>query len=122
MGSMRRKRDDQFMHMLVEAKPVVSDPREFLMIIRSSLKSLFGETEAHGSFVEALEAKRPYCIVKCPASSVTAVRAALTCPTPPPYLQSTHYRFDVLQIHQDLLALKCVDGYDGKEWDRWGRQ
>ena len=96
------------MYMLVEAKPVVTDPRELLTIIRSSLKSLFGEMETHGCVVEVVEAARPFCIVKCPASSVAATRAALTFPMPPPYLQSTHYRFDVLQIHRDLSVLKLV--------------
>ena len=78
MLTKRTKSDNLFMYMLVETKPVVSDPRELLTIIRSSLKSLFGETEAHGHFVEVLEATRPYAIVKCPASSVAATRAALT--------------------------------------------
>lgn len=94
--------------MLVAAKPVVSDPRELETIIRSSLKSLFGETEPHGSFVQVLEATRRYCIVKCSSTSVSATRAALTCPMPPPYLQSTHYRFDVIEIQDDLSVLKLA--------------
>lgn len=105
-----RKNDNLFMYMLIETKPVVSDPRELLTILRSSLKSLFGETEAHGNFVEVLEATRPYAIVKCPQSSVAATRAALTWPSPPPYLQSTHYRFDVLAINQDLAPLTRETG------------
>lgn len=94
------------MHMLIQAKPVVKDPRELLTIIKSSLKNLFGEAEPHGSFVEVLEANRSYCVIKCLESSVAATRAALTFPTPPPYLQETCYCFDVLKISQDLDALQ----------------
>ena len=105
MGLKRKQRGVQFMYMLIEAKPVISDPRELSTIIRSSLKSLFGETEPHGYFVEVLEANRLYCIMRCVLSSVEAVRAAMTFPSPPPYLQETHYRFDVLAIHQELEGL-----------------
>lgn len=108
MGSKRKQRGEQYMYMLIEAKPVISDPRELLTIIRSSAKSLFGETEPHGCFVEVLEANRSYCVIKCLASSVEATRAALTFPLPPPYLQETHYRFDVLAIHPELEGLRTT--------------
>lgn len=103
--------------VLVETKPRIEDARELETIIRSSLKFLFGETEPHGCFLEVIEARsdsdlshrrkcNSHAIVKCPASSLPQVRAALTCCTPPPYLRSTHYRFDVLQVHPDLNVLQ----------------
>lgn len=102
----KRKLDNKFMYMLVETCPKISDPRELETILKSSLKFLFGECEPHGCLVEVEKAKPPFCIVKCPAASVSHIRAALTCPTPPPYLQSTLYRFDVLQIAADKNALE----------------
>mmetsp|Transcript_3951 Transcript_3951/g.7296 ORF Transcript_3951/g.7296 Transcript_3951/m.7296 type:complete len:110 (-) Transcript_3951:1542-1871(-) len=108
MVSKRKRRGDQFMYILIEAKPVISDPRELSTIIRSSLKSLFGETESHGCFVEVPEADRSHCIIKCLASSVEATRAALTFPSPPPYLQEMHYRFDVLAIHPEWEGLRTT--------------
>jgi RNase P/RNase MRP subunit POP5 len=96
--------------VLVETKPRIEDTRELETIIRSSLKFLFGETEPHGCFLEVIEARsssnHAMYIVKCPASSLPHIRAALTCCTPPPYLRSTHYRFDVLQVHSDLKVLQ----------------
>jgi hypothetical protein len=39
-------------------------------------------------------------LVKCPTESVAAVRAALTMVTPPSYLASTVYRFDVVEVQR----------------------
>lgn len=103
----KRKRGNEFAYMLIQAKPVVKDPRELSTIIRSSLKSWFGETEPHGGFVEVLEANRSFCVIKCPESSLSATRVALTFPAPPPYLQETHFCFDVLKIQSDLEALQA---------------
>jgi RNase P/RNase MRP subunit POP5 len=93
------------MFLLVATKPRIEDARELETIIRTSLKSLFGETEPHGCFLEVMEARSDHAIIQCPASSLAHIRAALTFSTPPPYLRSTHYRFDVLQVHPDMSVL-----------------
>ena len=37
-------------------------------------------------------------MVKCPVKSLGAIRAALTMVTPPPYMEGTSFRFDVVGI------------------------
>ena len=109
--------------LFVEAKPPIKDPREFLTILTSSLRSLFGELEYHscqlqvvirkgnvvlvegndrgsGSATAEPSSKMMVMTVTCPTESVAAVRAALTMVTPPPYLSDSVYRFDVVKVEK----------------------
>jgi hypothetical protein len=85
-----------YSNVLVRTEPVITDPREMQTILLFSLRALWGTLEPHScqlsvSLVDGLQR------VTCRTDSVAAVRAALTLVTPPPYLESTIYRFDVLQ-------------------------
>jgi RNase P/RNase MRP subunit POP5 len=94
-------------YLLVQSSPAVQDPRELHTILIFSLRSLFGECEPHSCLVEVLECVGGgKAIIKCPLSSVDSVRAALTLCTPPQYLQSSIYRFDVLQIETSQSKLQ----------------
>ena len=109
--------------LFVEAKPPIKDPREFLTILTSSLRSLFGELEYHscqlqvvirkgnvvlvegndrgsGSATAEPSSKMMVMTVTCSTESVAAVRAALTMVTPPPYLSDSVYRFDVVKVEK----------------------
>jgi RNase P/RNase MRP subunit POP5 len=95
----------------VHSSPEIQDPSELTTILMTSLKALFGELESH-SFGMTVE-KKPstlsssssngedsssFClVVKCRPESVPAIRAALTMPTLPAYMQETGsnvYGFD----------------------------
>jgi RNase P/RNase MRP subunit POP5 len=97
--------DDLWSYILIEGKPIVSDPRELQTIVQFSLRSLFGEFEQHSVGMQVVENSGRQAIIKCQTNSVAFIRAALTCCTPPTYLESTHYRFDVLQISQQRKNL-----------------
>jgi RNase P/RNase MRP subunit POP5 len=97
----------------VHSSPEIQDPSELTTILMTSLKALFGELESH-SFGMTVE-KKPSTlflsssssnggdssssclVVKCRPESVPAIRAALTMPTLPAYMQETGsnvYGFD----------------------------
>ncbi len=86
-----------YSNLLVRTEPVITDPREMQTILLFSLRALWGTLERHScqlsvSLADGMQR------VTCRTDSVPAVRAALTLVTPPPYLESTIYRFDVLQV------------------------
>lgn len=81
----------------MKSEPHVDDPKELQTILLFSLKSLWGDLEPHSCMLQ-VEKKGTVLVVRCPSESVAAVRAALTLVTPPPYLESTLYRFDVAEI------------------------
>ncbi|GKY97615.1 hypothetical protein MPSEU_000719900 [Mayamaea pseudoterrestris] len=79
----------------------VNDPREVATILQCSLRELYGDFDSYGcSRIQVLnssERSEIGCfLVTCPEESEQAVRAALTWITPPPYLDSNIYRFDVV--------------------------
>jgi RNase P/RNase MRP subunit POP5 len=77
----------------------VEDPRELTTILQFSIRSLFGDLESHSYAVQITKATEVgKFIVSCSRSSVKAVRSALTMVTPPPYLESNIYRFDVVSV------------------------
>jgi RNase P/RNase MRP subunit POP5 len=86
--------------LTVRTEPVVDDPREMKTIVTSSLQSLFGDLEPHSCQLTVMNSndKKGLLLITCPETSVSAVRAALTLVAPPPYLESTVYRFDVVNI------------------------
>ena len=83
-------------------------------ILLFSLRGLWGDLESHsfGTEVSALDDGVDCCggtvvdkdssllVVECPHASTNFVRAALTMPTPPPYVDESTavYRFDVVEI------------------------
>lgn len=89
--------------MEILAAPEMHDAREVNTILTSSLHALFGdfdgEYHACQSVVTNSKSRAPSTfVVECPKESMTAVRAALTMVTPPPYLAGTVYRFDVKKV------------------------
>lgn len=91
--------------LLVRTEPVITDPREMQTIVLFSLRALWGTLEPHSCQLSVSSAddknrdsKKGMMRVKCRAESTAAVRAALTLVTPPPYLESTIYRFDVVSV------------------------
>ena len=107
----------QWARLVVQTMPAVTDPREMTTILTFSLRDLFGELEPHSCTIHVegpiskesslLEEnntsdKTPtsgaLVIVKCPLESANQVRAAMTMISPPPYNETTLYRFDVLQV------------------------
>lgn len=106
--------------LIVRCSPKVTDPREMMTIIGTSLRSLWGDLEQY-SFKLRVEVDNndddtnnnnndSFSIlqVKCPSrSSAEAVRAALTFVTLPPYMMeesssstktTIYYRFDVIDV------------------------
>ena len=71
-------------------------------ILTCSLKSLWGDLEPHSCMIQVIkdETKQGLLVVRCRTDSMAAVRAALTLVTPPPYLESTLYRFDVIEVQE----------------------
>jgi RNase P/RNase MRP subunit POP5 len=89
--------------LTVRSEPRVEDPRELQTILTFSLKSLWGDLEAHSCALQIekrAEGKEILLIVRCLTESVGAVRAALTLVSPPPYLESNLYRFDVVDVEE----------------------
>ena len=90
-----------YSNILVRTEPVITDPREMQTIVQFSLRDLWGTLEPHScqlSVSSADSSKQGMMRVTCRTESVAAVRAALTLVTPPPYLESTIYRFDVVTV------------------------
>ena len=81
------------------AGTAVEDPKELLTILTCSLKSLWGDLEPHSCMVRVSKGTGAgVLVVRCLSESVDAVRAALTLVSPPPYLESNIYVFDVVKI------------------------
>ena len=106
--------DDTIMIVTVRTEPRIDDPREMETILLFSLRGLFGELEHYSWRIKSITKKQQQpnddsnnnnnktipseIIIECPYECVGAVRSALTLPTPPPYLSSTNYCFDVIDI------------------------
>jgi RNase P/RNase MRP subunit POP5 len=97
-----------------ERGSLLNDPRELETLLRCSLKHLWGDLEPHGCLVRVASASTTthqdgdterLFHVTCRDESVNAVRAALTLVTPPPYLESTIYRLDVIGTEQGILLV-----------------
>jgi hypothetical protein len=114
-------------HLGVRCTPEIRDPGELTTILIFSLRSLFGELESYsyGVQVERLPSPkqkqgqherrdcnhlsgvdddddhpRDFLITCQDPKSINAIRASLTMVAPPPYLESTVYRFDTYTIVQ----------------------
>lgn len=97
--------------MTVSSNPKIQDPREFNTILISSIRALYGDME-HYTYELSIERKPPSDFVvddddddgtfllSCPVESEPSIRAALCMVTTPPFLSSTIYRFDVLEVAQ----------------------
>jgi len=94
---------NEWSYMLIESKPRV-DEKELFTIITVSLRSLFGACQPH-CVVEIIDTKGRLAVVKCASSSLASVRASLTMPTPPPFMQNTIYRFDVLRVQNSAIMI-----------------
>ena len=92
----------------VESSPPITDPRELTTILTFSLRDLFGDFEPHSCMVEVTKQgngddhnnNNDTMIIKCPTESVKEVRAALTLVTPPSYILTSQYRFDILSVSE----------------------
>jgi RNase P/RNase MRP subunit POP5 len=85
--------------LAIRVAPVLEDAREVNTILTSSLRALFGELEPHSCTVRVKKsASEASFFIDCPMDSVAAVRSALSMVTPPAYLSSTIYRFDVINL------------------------
>lgn len=91
-----------YSHLFVRTEPVITDPREMHTILLFSLRDLWGSLEPHSCQLSVASAEdqegNTLMKVTCRTDSSAAVRAALTLVTPPPYLESTIYRFDVVNV------------------------
>jgi RNase P/RNase MRP subunit POP5 len=88
-------------HLEIQVTPTIHDARELNTILVSSIRALFGELEHYSCDLKvkrAVSEEKYSFVVECPSDSVAAVRSALSVVTPPPYLSSTIYRFDVLSV------------------------
>lgn len=78
------------------------DARELNTIIMSSIYALFGDAQGenycYGLKVENDPKSPSSFVLQCPEESVAYIRSALVMVTPPNYLSSIVYRFDVLDI------------------------
>jgi RNase P/RNase MRP subunit POP5 len=102
MTSLARRRQRKSV-VTVQTTPAVTDPRELVTILTFSLRDLFGDLESHSCRLEvsvAEDSSHRTLDIICLTDSVPAVRAALTMVTPPGYLSSTVYRFDVMKVNK----------------------
>jgi RNase P/RNase MRP subunit POP5 len=94
-------RSQKWSRIIVRTQPKMQDPREMKTILICSLRSLWGDFEPHSCTLDVENdstSSEALLLVKCPTESVAAVRSALTMVTPPPYMDSTVYRFDVVEV------------------------
>ena len=87
--------------MIIRSEPRVEDPREMHTILSFSLKDLWGDWEPHSCVLKIESARQDDEVLmnlRCLTDSVGAIRAALTLVSPPSYLSSNLYRFDVLEV------------------------
>ena len=104
---------------LIQSSPPIHDPRELNTIITTSLRSMFGDCQAHTIELRILKCRshsRSYhntigcidddddddddlneAIIECSNDSLPFIRAALTFPCPPSYID-TMYRFDFVKV------------------------
>lgn len=82
----------------MRSEPALDDARELETIVVTSLRALFGEWEPHSCQIKVKRTDLAQYHVECPESSLGAVRCALAMVSPPAYLASPIYRFDVIQI------------------------
>ena len=86
--------------LVVETTPTIQDPRELHTILITSLRALWGNLERHSSGLTVTATTRHNRLllgVACEAADAPHVQAAMTCVTPPPYLEDTLYRLDVVE-------------------------
>jgi RNase P/RNase MRP subunit POP5 len=80
----------------------VDDPRELATILQYSLRDLFGDLEPHSCQLDVVSDNQSgnngRFLVTCLEESAQAMRGALTWVTPPPYIETNIYRFDVLSV------------------------
>lgn len=84
--------------LTVRSDPSVIDSRELESILLTSLRALFGEWNQHCFKVEAECVGDGLFFVDCSSQSLGAVRSALAMNSPPPYLKSALYLFDVVAV------------------------
>jgi hypothetical protein len=101
--AMTKNKTPETCQLLIKALPPMHDARELHTIITSSIHALFGEFQGENHCydlkVREAEPKRSSSfIAECPESSVAAIRSALSMVTPPSYLSSTIYRFDITSV------------------------
>jgi hypothetical protein len=88
----------------VRTSPIVNDPKELSTILLLSLKELWGEFESHSHHIRVYsdsngENKEDSAFnIECASDSVEPVRAALTWPTLPAYMDESMYRFDTISV------------------------
>lgn len=87
-------------HLTVQSEPHIEDPRELQTILTFSLRSLWGDLEGHSCALQVTKEKN-FMNIRCRKDSLESVRAALTLVSPPPYLESTIYRFDVIAVEEE---------------------
>ncbi|CAB9512841.1 expressed unknown protein [Seminavis robusta] len=92
----------QWSTILVDTFPPVTDPREMQTILTFSLRDLFGDFEPHSCLIEVSKGTENLIEIKCPTDSAKEIQAALTMVTPPPYMENTQYRFDVVNVEQKV--------------------
>ena len=95
---MMAAKAQQWYNINVETTPPMADPKELTTILTFSLRDLFGDFEPHSCLLEISKGIEGTMIVKCPADSVKQVRSALTLVAPPSYIDTSHYRFDVVNV------------------------
>ncbi|KAG7336861.1 Rpp14/Pop5 family protein [Nitzschia inconspicua] len=83
----------------VTCSPKLHDPSEVMTILTTSLKALFGELESYSFGMKVYKNKHnddDDFVIECPQQSADAIRAALTMPTLPPFLEEggVYYCFD----------------------------
>jgi RNase P/RNase MRP subunit POP5 len=113
MNSQEATKHAKKCQLIVQTDPKIKDPRELNTILVSSIRSLFGEFEHHSSGMKVVqndddsETTDDSFIIECPPESLSAIRSALTMVTPPLYLDSKIFRFDVVEVRgsADVLTL-----------------
>lgn len=103
---MKAAKAQQWSRMNVMTTPTMADPKELTTILTFSLRDLYGDFEPHSCMLEYSKGSDETMIIKCPVESVKQVRAALTLVTPPSYIATSHYRFDVVSVVSTTAAIK----------------
>ena len=108
-STTKQQQQQQEAQIWVASTPWIRDPRELHTILITSLRALWGSWEPYSATLNVQQQRRDNnnsveqqtsssCIITCPAAHVPQIQAALTLVTPPPYLQDTLYRLDVVQV------------------------
>jgi RNase P/RNase MRP subunit POP5 len=106
-------------YALLHTTPAVRDPRELNTIILTSLRSMFGDCQSHALGLSVLNChpctndrqnvNTYQAIIQCPSKSLPYLRAALTLPFPPSYLQDNIYPIDFIKIDDNSTKPKWVE-------------